>query len=47
VSSATSTYILAATNTDGGGKIYCYNATAGGSVKDVSGGTVTLATATC
>lgn len=50
VSSSTSTYILAATNADGGGKIYCYNATAGGSVKDVSSAgppVVTLATATC
>jgi type IV pilus assembly protein PilA len=39
----TNGYRLVATNT-GGSKVYCYNSTAGGSVKDVSG---TLATATC
>ncbi len=40
-------YILAGTNGSGSGKIYCYNSANGGSVKDVSGTGVTLASATC
>jgi type IV pilus assembly protein PilA len=40
-------YILAGSNGNGNGKIYCYNSTNGGSVKDVSGTGVTLANAAC
>jgi type IV pilus assembly protein PilA len=42
-----SSYLLKTTNTNGTGKIYCYNSTAGGSVKDISGTGVTLANGTC
>jgi len=42
-----SSYILADGNSSGSGKIYCYNSTKGGSVKDVSGTGVTIANATC
>jgi type IV pilus assembly protein PilA len=42
-----SSYILTSNNTNGGGKIYCYNSTVGGTVKDVSGTGVTTANATC
>jgi type IV pilus assembly protein PilA len=46
-SSSADSYVLVATNSGGSGKLYCYDSTAGGSVKDVSGTGVTLANATC
>ena len=47
VSTATSAFYIVATNSSGNGQIYCYNSSTGGSVKDVSGASVTLANATC
>ena len=47
--SATSSFVLAGTNSNGNSKIYCYNSSKGGSVEDVNTGAspVTLAAATC
>jgi type IV pilus assembly protein PilA len=43
---AVTSYILAATNSGGSGKVYCYNSANGGSVAAVASGTA-LSAATC